>query len=270
MVADSHAHLDMPRFDDDRDEVIVRARDAGLEMIVTIGTGSPEHGSIAKTIDLAERHEFIYCGIGVHPHDARLVDESFLLGLEEKSRHPKVILWGEIGLDYYYDNSPRDRQIEVFRWQLQAARRRGLPVSIHCRDAWADLVRILREERTPNFPGGILHSFAGGPDQALEGVSLGFLISFSGMITFKSADSVRDAAAALSPDDVLVETDCPYLAPVPHRGKRNEPAFVVEVARKLAETMGIEFAELAHRTTRNLQRLVGMDSGPQETGGANG
>jgi TatD DNase family protein len=256
MIVDSHAHLDMPRYDPDREDVICRARDAGLHLVVTIGTASPEHDSVSKTLRLIEKHDFLYAGLGVHPHDARLVDEIFLEDLEHQTRHPKVILWGEIGLDYYYDNSPRDVQIEVFRWQLSAARRCGLPISVHCRDAWPDLVRILREEWTDGTPGGILHSFSGDRAQALEGAALGFLISFSGMVTFKNGFAIRDAASVLNLDQVLVETDSPYLAPVPHRGKRNEPAFVVDVARGLAEAMNVSYEEMALRTSRNMSRFT--------------
>ena len=260
MIVDSHAHLDMPRFDPDRGDVIRRARDAGLHFVVTIGTASPEHDSVGKTLRLVDEHDFLYAGLGVHPHDARLADDGLLETLEDQMRHPKVILWGEIGLDYYYDNSPRDKQIEVFRRQLRSARRLGLPVSIHCRDAWPDLVRILREEWNGDTPGGILHSFSGDRNQALEGAALGFLISFSGMVTFKGATAIREAASHLSLDQVLVETDSPYLAPVPHRGKRNEPALVVDVARGLAEAMGVPYEELALQTSRNISRLTRISS----------
>ncbi len=258
MIVDSHAHLDMPDFDADRGDVIRRARDVGLELLVTIGTGQPTGSSIDRTLELAEKHDFIFAGIGVHPHDARLPDEDYWCRLERLAEHPKVVLWGEIGLDYYYDHSPRDIQREVFRRQLRLARRRGLPVAIHCRDAWPDLVHILWDEWAGAHPGGILHSFTGDKVQALEGVSLGFLISFSGIVTFKNATTLREAASALSADRVLVETDCPYLAPVPHRGRRNEPAFVTDVARGLAAAMGVEYKALARQTSLNFRRLTGL------------
>ncbi len=270
MIADSHAHLDMPRFDLDREEVIQRARDAGLELLITIGTCKPGDPSARQTLDLASKHDFIYAGLGVHPHDARLVDEAYLHALESLTYESKVVLWGEIGLDYYYDNSPRETQIEVFRWQLRAAMRRQLPVAIHARDAWEDLVRILREEWSGSAPGGILHSFCGNRDQALEGVSLGFLISFSGIVTFKTADAIRDAAKAVPVDHILVETDCPYLAPSPHRGKRNEPAYVVDVARSLAGTLGMPYDLLARQSTRNIRRLVGLESHSGQNAEING
>ncbi len=258
MIVDCHAHLDMSQFDPDRGEVIQRARDAGLEMLLTIGTGQPGSTSIQQTLDLARKHDFIFAGIGVHPHDARLADEAYLLELEALTYRPKVVLWGEIGLDYHYNNSPREIQMEVFRWQLRAALRRGLPVAFHVRDAWSDFTRIIREEWNGRTPGGILHSFTGDRDQALEGVALGFLVSFSGIVTFKTAGTIREAAKVLPLDRVLVETDSPYLAPAPHRGQRNEPAFVIDVARSLAETLGIGFEELVQRATGNIRRLLGL------------
>jgi TatD DNase family protein len=258
MLVDSHAHLDMLQFDADRSEVIQRARDAGLGLIIAVGTGNPEDRSIERTLALAENHDLIYAAVGVHPHDARLADLAYWEEIERWVEHPKVVIWGEIGLDYYYNNSPREVQRDAFRKQLRMARRRGIPISIHCRDAWTDLVTILREEWSGDHPGGVLHSFTGNREQALEGVALGFLISFSGIVTFKSAEAVREAARALSPDQILIETDCPYLAPVPHRGKRNEPAFVAEVARCLAVTRQTEFEEIALSTSQNLRRLIGQ------------
>ncbi len=258
MIIDTHAHLDMPDFDADRSEVIKRAREARVELMLTIGTGRPDTSSIEAALRLAEENECIYAGIGVHPHDARLPDSAYWSRLEKLAEHPKVVLWGEIGLDFYYDHSPREIQIEVFRRQLRLARDLSMPVAIHCRDAWPDLVRVLREEWTDANPGGILHSFTGNTAQAREGVSLGFLISFSGIVTFKKADELRAAARSLSLDQILVETDCPYLAPVPHRGKRNEPAFVVDVGRGLAQTIQVDYEELARRTSLNFRRLTGL------------
>jgi TatD DNase family protein len=256
MIADSHAHLDMPQFDSDRDAVIQRARDAGVGLILTIGTGSPESGSIAATLALAERYDFLFAGIGVHPHDARLVQDSYWSRMEAWSEHPKVAVWGEIGLDYHYENSPREAQRQVFRRQLEIARERNLPVSIHCRDAWSDLREILRQARTANPWRGVLHSFSGGAELAREFADMGFLISFSGMVTFKSADGIRSAARVLTLDEILVETDCPYLAPVPHRGKRNEPAFVVDVAAGLAGVKEVSLETLSSQTWANLIRLI--------------
>lgn len=256
MIADSHAHLDMPQFDGDRQQVVDRARQAGLELIVTIGTGSPDGRSLEQALALAEAHDFIYAGLGIHPHDARLADEGLWRRIEQMTEHPKVVLWGEIGLDFHYDHSPRDVQVEALRRQLRLAAERGLPVSIHCRDAWPELLAVLRQEWCHEGRSGILHSFTGDADQALECCAMGFLVSFSGMISFKNAEGLREVARSLSPGDVLVETDCPYLAPVPHRGRRNEPAFVIDVARSLAAAMGLDFEALARQTTENLRRVI--------------
>jgi TatD DNase family protein len=261
MIIDSHAHLDMRQFDADRHEVVRRAREAGLQMVLTIGTGSPEGSSIEKTIDLIEEHELFCAGIGVHPHDARTATDAYWKRMERWAEHPKVVLWGEIGLDYHYDLSPRETQREVFRKQLQMAQVLEMPISIHCRDAWPDLIEILRREWRAEERGGIFHSFTGNRDQALECVNLGFMVSFSGMVTFRKADSLRDAARAVPLDRILIESDSPYLAPVPHRGKRNEPAFVVDLCRSLALTLGVGFEELAARTSSNLRRLVGLEEG---------
>lgn len=255
MIADSHAHLDMQQFDPDREAVIQRAREAGVGLILTIGTGNPENESIPVTLNLADSHDFLLAGIGVHPHDARLAGEDYWIRMAEWSEHPKVVIWGEIGLDYYYDNSPRDIQQVVFRRQLELAGERDLPVSIHCRDAWADLRRILRETESSTRR-GVIHSFSGTAEMAREFADMGFLISFSGMVTFKSADEIRSAVRALTLDEMLVETDCPYLAPVPHRGKRNEPAFVVHVAAALASLKEEDTETVASRTWANLVRLV--------------
>jgi TatD DNase family protein len=258
MLIDSHAHLDMPQFDPDRADVIRRAKDAGLEMIVTIAAGNPGETSIEKSLALAETHDFIYVGIGIHPHDARLVDEAYWGKMEKWSKHPKVILWGEIGLDYYYNYSQRDTQREVFRRQLQLAQTLKLPVTIHCRDAWQDLMEILKLEWKSENLGGILHSFTGTSSQAQEAAAMGFLISFSGIVTFKNAADLKNVARTLALHHILVETDSPYLAPVPQRGKRNEPAFLVDVARSLSQIMSVPFEELQHSTTRNFRRLVGL------------
>jgi TatD DNase family protein len=267
VIIDSHAHLDMPQFDADRDAVIRRARDAGLQMLLTIATANPEGSSIEETLDLIEKHDFLYAGIGVHPHDARTADDAYWRRMERWVEHPKVVLWGEIGLDYYYDLSPREVQCAAFRRQIQMARSLQLPVSIHCRDAWPDLIQILRREWAGEERGGILHSFTGNREQAVECAGMGFMVSFSGIVTFKNAESLRDAARALPLDKILVETDSPYLAPVPHRGKRNEPAFVVDVARSLAQTKGVEFEELVRRTTSNILRLLRLGEGPVPKGG---
>jgi TatD DNase family protein len=260
MIIDSHAHLDMPQFDADRADVIGRAGDNGLDLIITVGTGNPSESSVERTLDLVEKYPLLSAAIGVHPHDARLADDAYWEKMESWAFNPKVVIWGEIGLDYYYDLSPRQTQREVFRRQLQMARRLRFPVSIHCRDAWDEMIVILREEWHGEAPGGILHSFSGSPAQALEGLALGFLLSFSGMITFKNAEMIRETAKMAPLDKILVETDAPYLAPVPHRGRRNEPMFVRDVASSLAQLKGIEFYELARRTSDNLKRLIGKNT----------
>ncbi len=253
----------MPQFDPDRAEVIQRAWDSGVELILAIGTGKPQGSSIERTLDLAERHDRIWAAIGVSPHDARLVDESYWDRLETWAGHPKVVLWGEIGLDYHYDLSPRDIQYEVFRRQLRLAREHRLPVSIHCRDAWKDVFAIVRDEYAGASRGGVLHSFTGAPEEAREGVSLGFLISFSGIVTFKNAGSLRETAFDLPLDRLAVETDCPYLAPAPHRGVRNEPAFVLDTARLLAQIKNVDFPTLARETSANVRRLLDLPPGAQ-------
>ena len=262
-LVDTHAHLEMGQFDADRPQVIARALEAGVDRIVAIGTGKPGEDSIERTLRLAEEHECVLAGVGVHPHDARLADEAYWARLDIWLEHPRVVLWGEIGLDYYYDHSPPDVQRAVFERQLRGARVRRLPVAIHCRDAWTDMIAILGREWRGDNPGGILHSFTGSPEQALRCADMGFLVSFSGIVTFKNATALRDAARVLPLDRVLLETDCPYLAPVPHRGRRNEPSFVADVARALAETKGICAEELARATTANARRLLGSLAGPQ-------
>ena len=259
MFVDSHAHLDMPEFEADLEAVLNRARAAGVALIVTIGTGNPYEGSVERTLALAGRSDWLRAGIGVHPHDSRLADEAYWVKMSEWAAHPEVVLWGEIGLDYYYDHSRRDIQRSVFRRQLDMARERRLPVSIHCREAWADLLPILEEAARGDAPRGILHSFSGTLDQARACVDLGFLISFSGIVTFKNAEPLRQVVAGLGLEALVVETDSPYLAPVPHRGKRNEPAFVVDVARAVAAVLEVDLEEVARRTTRNIRDLLRLD-----------
>ena len=256
MFIDSHAHIDGPEYDADRDEVIQRARDSGVKAILTVGTGDPHSGALERAIQLAEKHGDIFAAIGTHPHDAHLFDsraeERINMLIKESSR---VIAWGEIGLDYHYDNSPRDVQRMVFRRQLKLAREVGLPVIIHTREAEDDTIEILREEwKDPNSR-GIMHCFSGSLKLAEASVDLGFLVSFAGVLTFKKADDLRAVAAHVPLDRLLIETDCPYLSPLPFRGKRNEPAHVVEVARCLAVIHGKTLEEMAHITTNNFYEL---------------
>ncbi len=260
MFIDSHAHLEMPQFDADREAMLVRARDAGVETILAIGSGTGP-GSLDCAIRLAEQHEGIYATIGIHPHEARLADDEDFAELESLARAPKVIAWGEIGLDYFYDHSPREVQASVFRRQMEMARAAKLPIVIHCRpsdgssNAWDDCLRLLREHWATNGLGGILHCFTGSLEHARAALDMGFLISFAGNLTFPKAQNLRDAARALPLDRLLIETDSPFLAPVPHRGKRNEPAWVREVARQLGELHGLSAEEAGQRTAQNFRNF---------------
>ena len=253
IFVDSHCHIDGEAFDADRDEIVRRAKDAGVKAMLTVGTGNPHSGEIAKAAHVAEQYEYVFASVGVHPHDAKLYDdkaENHLIDLVKSSE--KIIAWGEIGLDFYYDHSPRDVQIEVFRRQIRSARELDLPVIIHSRDANDETVEILREECSyENFRGGIMHCFGGTPTMAENLMEIGFLISFAGNVTFKKADGLRDAARVVSLEKLLIETDCPFLTPIPFRGKRNEPALVVHTARFLADFYGVELEKLANQTTKN-------------------
>ena len=254
MLVDSHAHLEGKRFDADREEAIARARAAGVDTILTVGqVGADWHGMEAS-LALAERHEFVLTSVGLHPHDARHYDAAVGERMLEAARHPKVVAWGECGLDFYYDNSPRDAQQEAFREQLRLARAAGLPVIVHSRDAAAETLALLAAE-LGDAGRGVFHCFSYDLGVAREAVALGFLVSFSGIVTFPNAGAVREAARELPLETILVETDCPFLAPVPHRGKRNEPAYVVDTAAEVARLRGIALAEVAHATSDNFRRL---------------
>jgi TatD DNase family protein len=256
MFIDSHAHIDGPEFDADREDVISLARAAGVSAILNIGTGDPASGSLERAVELAEQHPDIYSAIGTHPHDARLFDESAVERIGNLIRQSsRVIAWGEIGLDFHYDNSPRDVQMNVFRRQLQLAGDAGLPVIVHTREAEPETTEILRSEWAKfNLP-GIMHCFSGSAQLAQEALALGFSISFSGIVTFKKAEELRAIAKQVPTDRLLIETDCPFLSPVPFRGKRNEPAFVVEVARCLAELHGVAVEEIGTITSGNFCRI---------------
>jgi TatD DNase family protein len=256
MFVDSHAHLDGKQFDSDREQVIARAREAGVQAMVAIGNGDGP-AQVDCGILLAERYDFIYATLGIHPHEARLADEGAYQNMERLAQHPKVIAWGEIGLDYFYDHSPRDLQKVVFIRQMELAAAAKLPIVIHCRpsdgsdNAWEDCLGLMRERWAATGLGGILHCFTGNWPQAKGALDMGFMISFAGNVTFPKAQQIRDAALEVPPERVLIETDSPYLAPVPHRGKRNEPAFVKETAGKLGELRGLTIEEVGHQTTRN-------------------
>jgi TatD DNase family protein len=258
MFVDSHAHIDGEEFEADRDEVVARARGAGVRAILNVGTGDPHGGNFERAVAVAERYEGVYASVGVHPHDARLYDEAAERLLLEFIRGRRVVAVGEIGLDYHYDNSPRDVQREVFARQLRLARAEGLPVIIHSRDADEETLEILRTEYEGTERGGVMHCFGGGPALAEGALALGFYISFAGNVTFKKADALREVARTVPLERLLVETDCPYLAPVPHRGRRNEPAYVVETARFLAELRGVRDEELGRTTSENFLRLFGV------------
>lgn len=249
---DSHCHIDGEAFDADRDEIVQRAKNAGVAAMLTIGTGNPHDGEIERAVRVAERYETVFAAVGVHPHDAKLYDNAAENHLIELAKNEKVIAWGEIGLDYYYEHSPRAVQFEVFRRQIKIARELDLPIIIHSREADDETVEILTEECShENFRGGIMHCFGGTAPMAQAMLDIGFLISFAGNVTFKKAENLREAARIVPLDKLLIETDCPFLAPVPNRGKRNEPSFVVHTAQFLADFYGIEVEELADRTTRN-------------------
>lgn len=256
MFVDSHAHLDGSQFDSDRDEVIARARQAGVRTMVAIGNGDGPP-TLDAGIRLAEMYPFLYATIGIHPHEARLASDHAYAEMERLARHPKVIAWGEIGLDYFYDHSPRDTQKHVFSRQMELAAAAKLPIVIHCRpsdgseNAWEDCLRMIHDQWAPHGIGGVLHCFTGNWPQAKRALDMGFMISFAGNVTFPKAQQIRDAALEVPLDRMFIETDCPYLAPVPHRGKRNEPSFVKETARKLGELRGLSMEDVGEQTARN-------------------
>ena len=253
-LIDSHCHLDSEQFEEDREAVIERALAAGVEHMVAIGSGDGPP-DLEAGIRLADRYPSFYATIGVHPHDAAKATPETYRRLEELTAHPKVVAFGEIGLDYHYDHSPRDVQRDVFVEQMRIARDARLPITIHTRSAWEETMALLREHWAPAGWGGIIHCFSEGPREAEQALALGFHISFAGIVTFPKALGVQEAARIAPAGRVLIETDAPYLAPVPKRGKRNEPAYVVETARKLAELRGVSLAEIAQITAGNFRRL---------------
>ena len=260
MFIDSHAHLDGKQFDSDREQVIARAREAGVQTMVAIGNGDGPP-VLDAGVQLAEKYPFMYATVGIHPHEARLATDDAWAEMERLARHPKVIAWGEIGLDYYYDHSPREIQQEVFTRQMELAAAAKLPIVIHCRpsdgsdNAWDDCLRLIAEHWAGRGIGGILHCFTGKWLQASRALDMGFMISFAGNLTFPKAQQIRDAALAVPFDHLLIETDCPYLAPVPHRGKRNEPAFVKQTAAKLGELRGRSMEEIGEQTSQNFYKF---------------
>jgi TatD DNase family protein len=278
MFTDSHCHLEGPKYDADRGDVISRAYDAGVEYMLAIGNGSrPEEADCA--IRLADEFSgdvfterspqptpVIYATVGVHPHEAKLATEANLAQLERWVRHPRVIAWGEIGLDYWYDLSPRDIQKRVFLTQLELARAAKKPVIIHCRssqdswDAWDDCLQLLAEHWAPSGLGGIMHCFSGTKVHARKALSLGFLLSFAGNVTFPKAENIREAAQEAPIEQFLTETDSPYLAPLPYRGRRNEPAYVKNVAEYIGNLRHMLTEEVGEQTTKNFLRLFDLPS----------
>ena len=252
-IVDSHAHLEMAQFDEDRAAMLGRAREAGVEAILAIGAGTSPTERLDAAIPFAEQHDWIYATVGIHPHDASAATEEHFARLAELAKHPRVIAWGEMGLDYYYDNSPRDVQQRVFRRQLVLARAAKLPIVIHCRDAWPDCLAILQQDWASSGLGGIFHCFTAGPDEARRGLEMGFMISFAANITYPKMQHLRDSARDLPLDRILTETDSPFLAPQIRRGKRNEPAHVVEVAKALASVRDLRIEDVGFRTAENFR-----------------
>jgi TatD DNase family protein len=254
-LLDSHAHLDDSAFDADREAVIERARAAGLRYLLVAGGGTgPDR--LDSPLAIAERFDWLYASVGVHPHEAWHFTDSHAARILKLAQNPKVVALGEIGLDYYYDHSPRDVQQRVLIRQMELARGLGLPIIIHCRDAWADLYEATRTHWESAGLAGILHCFTGSLDDAKKFLDWGFLISFAGNLTFPRAVNLREVAREIPLDRLLIETDCPYLAPAPHRGKRNEPAYVRGVAQELARLRHLTEEELGHQVVQNFEKSL--------------
>lgn len=251
-LIDSHAHVDMAEFDADRTDMLARAQAAGVRNVLAIG-GAP--GALASSMPFAERYDWIYAAAGIHPHEAKLATPEHYDELAKLAQHPKFLALGEIGLDYHYDHSPRDVQQRVFTEQLDLARRTGRPIIIHCREAWPDCLTLLDRHWRSSGLGGIFHCFSGTLEEARRGTEMGFMVSFAGNATYPKTQNLRDVAAALPLESILIETDSPFLAPQPFRGKRNEPAFVAEVARTLATVRNLAPQEFAAATAENFRRF---------------
>ena len=274
MFIDSHAHLEGNRYDTDRDEVLTRAKQSGIEAYLAIGNGDgPDTANcgiqLAEKYDGKQEYPRIWASVGIHPHEASLANQVADAQMLQWASHPKVIAWGEIGLDYFYDHSPREVQKTVFRQQMELAQVAKLPIIIHCRpsdnseNAWDDCLAMIADHWSAAHVmssglGGILHCFTGSVEHARRALDMGFMISFAGNITFPKAQPIRDAAQMVPLDRMLIETDSPYLAPIPHRGQRNEPAFVKEVARQIAELRGVSAEEIGSRTAQNFYNFFGL------------
>jgi len=261
MFIDSHAHIDGPEFDDDREQVIERAQAAGITTILNVGTGDPHSHAFERAVAVANEYEFVLTALGTHPHDARLYDTS----AEEKTKrllteNVRMVAWGEIGLDFHYDNSPREVQQEVFARQLVAAQELNLPVIIHTREAEPETIRILKHDYSTAQRRGVFHCFSGSLKLAKEAIDLGFYISLSGIVTFKKAEELREVAKYVPLDRILVETDCPFLAPIPFRGKRNEPAYVVEVASCVSQLRNMDLETFGRLTSENFSACFNLEA----------
>jgi TatD DNase family protein len=260
LYIDSHAHVEGEKFSADRSEMLTRAREAGLERILAIGSGTGP-GTYDCGLKIAVQHDWIYASTGLHPHEASVATEVDYAEMAALAKDPKIIAWGEIGLDYFYDHSPRDVQKEVFRRQMELAAAAKLPIIIHCRpsdnseNAWDDTLQMLREHWAPSGLPGILHCFTGEWKHAQAALEIGFYISFAGNVSYPKAQNIRDAAKDVPFDRMLIETDSPYLAPVPHRGKRNEPSFVINTAETIAQVRNVTRDEIGRQTAENFYRL---------------
>jgi TatD DNase family protein len=263
-LVDSHCHLDSKEFDADREQAIARALDAGVERMLSIGTGGGPP-DLEAAIRLADRHASIFATVGVHPHDAGKADGEIYRRLRDLLSHPKVLALGEMGLDYHYDFWPPEVQQAAFIEQMEIAAEAGKPIVIHTREAWDDALALIERYWAPHGIGGIMHCFSGGPAEAQRSLDMGFYLSFGGIVTFPKSLDVQQVARTAPMDRILVETDAPYLAPVPKRGKRNEPAFVAHTVKKLAELRGEPEERIAAVTTENFARLTGA-KGPARIG----
>jgi TatD DNase family protein len=253
MLIDSHAHIQGNEYANEVDAIVERAREAGVEKIIAVG-GAGDMSSNTEAIALAATYDNVYATVGMHPHDAKDVGEGELRELRTLTSHPKVVAVGETGLDYYYNHSPHDVQRRVFTHFIHMARETGLPIVVHERDAAKDAAELLRSEGAAKLR-GVIHCFTGNYEAACDYLNLGFYLSFTGIITFKNAEALREVVRKVPLERMLVETDSPYLTPVPHRGRRNEPAYVRFVAETVAMVKGIEFEKVAETTTRNVQAL---------------
>ena len=256
MLIDSHAHLDMPQFEKDRDQVLERALRGGIKRIITIGV---DLASSLKALELAQRYDFVFCSVGYHPHNAGASAPDVLKELAGLASEPKIVAWGEIGLDFYRRRSHPLKQIEVFEQQLAMAAQFGLPVIIHIREAYKEALHILQKKK--EIRRGVIHCFSGTYDFAMTCIQMGFYISIPGIVTYKNALQVQEVASKIPLDHLLVETDAPYLTPVPKRGERNEPLYVTYTAQKIARLRHIDLSELARKTTENTSKLFSLPDG---------